>query len=206
MANPPVTNTNSPITINEHENSIQFTSQKRADGVTDDFTPTGQNYTSAETGYMTLVPGHTYEISYSYTVDKAASLNCYIFSYTSTSSTSWSTEYGNSGTGTYYNVGVAPSGATTGTMTGYYTVPQGRPYARLRFGSTTEGVTVKFSDICVRDLTDPMDYRGKSGGDSKENSLNKKFDTVTYKTTQSPLATITRQGYTFNGWYESENT
>ena len=155
---------------------------------------------------MTLVPGHTYEISYSYTVDKAASLNCYIFSYTSTSSTSWSTEYGNSGTGTYYNVGVAPSGATTGTMTGYYTVPQGRPYARLRFGSTTEGVTVKFSDICVRDLTDPMDYRGKSGGDSKENSLNKKFDTVTYKTTQSPLATITRQGYTFNGWYESENT
>jgi uncharacterized repeat protein (TIGR02543 family) len=28
MANPPVTNTNSPITINEHENSIQFTSQK----------------------------------------------------------------------------------------------------------------------------------------------------------------------------------
>ncbi len=206
MANPPVTNTNSPITINEHENSIQFTSQKRADGVTDDFTPTGQNYTPAETGYMTLVPGHTYEISYSYTVDKAASLNCYIFSYTSTSSTSWSTEYGNSGTGTYYNVGVAPSGATTGTMTGYYTVPQGRPYARLRFGSTTEGVTVKFSDICVRDLTDPMDYRGKSGGDGKENSLNKKFDTVTYKTTQSPLATITRQGYTFNGWYESENT
>ena len=206
MANPPVTNTNSPITINEHENSIQFTSQKRADGVTDDFTPTGQNYTPAETGYMTLVPGHTYEISYSYTVDKAASLNCYIFSYTSTSSTSWSTEYGNSGTGTYYNVGVAPSGATTGTMTGYYTVPQGRPYARLRFGSTTEGVTVKFSDICVRDLTDPMDYRGKSGGDGKENSLNKKFDTVTFKTTQSPLATITRQGYTFNGWYESENT
>ena len=205
MANPPVTNTNSPITINEHENSIQFTSQKRADGVTDDFTPTGQNYTPAETGYMTLAPGHTYEISYSYTVDKAASLNCYIFSYTSTSSTSWSTEYGNSGTGTYYNVGVAPSGATTGTMTGYYTVPQGRPYARLRFGSTTEGVTVKFSDICVRDLTDPMDYRGKSGGDGKENSLNKKFDTVTYKTTQSPLATITRQGYTFNGWYESEN-
>ena len=206
MANPPVTNTNSPITINEHENSIQFTSRKRADGVTDDFTPTGQNYTSAETGYMTLVPGHTYEISYSYTVDKAASLNCYIFSYTSTSSTSWSTEYGNSGTGTYYNVGVAPSGATTGTMTGYYTVPQGRPYARLRFGSTTEGVTVKFSDICVRDLTDPMNYRGKSGGDGKENSLNKKFDNVTYKTTQSPLATITRQGYTFNGWYESENT
>ena len=206
MANPPVTNTNSPITINEHENSIQFTSQKRADGVTDDFTPTGQNYTPAETGYMTLVPGHTYEISYSYTVDKAASLNCYIFSYTSTSSTSWNTEYGNSGTGTYYNVGVAPSGATTGTMTGYYTVPQGRPYARLRFGSTTEGVTVKFSDICVRDLTDPMDYRGKSGGDGKENSLNKKFDTVTYKTTQSQLATITRQGYTFNGWYESENT
>ena len=206
MANPPVTNTNSPITINEHENSIQFTSQKRADGVTDDFTPTGQNYTSAETGYMTLVPGHTYEISYSYTVDKAASLNCYIFSYTSTSSTSWSTEYGNSGTGTYYNVGVAPSGATTGTMTGYYTVPQGRPYARLRFGSTTEGVTVKFSDICVRDLTDPMNYRGKSGGDGKENSLNKKFDTVTYNTKQNPLATITRQGYTFNGWYESENT
>ena len=206
MANPPVTNTNSPITINEHENSIQFTSQKRADGVTDDFTPTGQNYTSAETGYMTLVPGHTYEISYSYTVDKAASLNCYIFSYTSTSSTSWSTEYGNSGTGTYYNVGVAPSGATTGTMTGHYTVPQGRPYARLRFGSTTEGVTVKFSDICVRNLTDPMNYRGKSGGDGKENSLNKKFDNVTYKTTQSPLATITRQGYTFNGWYESENT
>ena len=206
MANPPVTNTNSPITINEHENSIQFTSRKRADGVTDDFTPTGQNYTSAETGYMTLVPGHTYEISYSYTVDKAASLNCYIFSYTSTSSTSWSTEYGNSGTGTYYNVGVAPSGATTGTMTGHYTVPQGRPYARLRFGSTTEGVTVKFSDICVRDLTDPMNYRGKSGGDGKENSLNKKFDNVTYKTTQSPLATITRQGYTFNGWYESENT
>ena len=206
MANPPVTNTNSPITINEHENSIQFTSRKRADGVTDDFTPTGQNYTSAETGYMTLVPGHTYEISYSYTVDKAASLNCYIFSYTSTSSTSWSTEYGNSGTGTYYNVGVAPSGATTGTMTGYYTVPQGRPYARLRFGSTTEGVTVKFSDICVRDLTDPMNYRGKSGGDSKENSLNKKFDTVTYNTKQNPLATITRQGYTFNGWYESENT
>ena len=205
MANPPVTNTNSPITINEHENSIQFTSQKRADGVTDDFTPTGQNYTPAETGYMTLAPGHTYEISYSYTVDKAASLNCYIFSYTSTSSTSWNTEYGNSGTGTYYNVGVAPSGATTGTMTGYYTVPQGRPYARLRFGSTTEGVTVKFSDICVRDLTDPMNYRGKSGGDGKENSLNKKFDTVTYKTTQSPLATITRQGYTFNGWYESEN-
>lgn len=78
-------------------------------------------------------------------------------------------------------------------MTGYYTVPQGRPYARLRFGSTTEGVTVKFSDICVRDLTDPMNYRGKSGGDGKENSLNKKFDTVTYKTTQSPLATITRQ-------------
>ena len=206
MANPPVTNTNSPITINEHENSIQFTSQKRADGVTDDFTSTGQNYTSAETGYMTLVPGHTYEISYSYTVDKAAGLNCYIFAYTSTSSTEWSTKYGNDGTGTYYNVGASPSGATTGTQTGTYTVPAGRPYAKLRFGSTTEGVTVKFSDICVRDLTDPMNYRGKSGGDGKENSLNKKFDTVTYKTTQSPLATITRQGYTFNGWYESENT
>ena len=208
MANPPVTNTNSPITINEHENSIQFTSQKRADGDTDDFTPTGQTYTPAETGYMTLIPGHTYEISYSYTVDKAASLNCYIFSYTSLDNSNWSGSLNNTGTGTYYNVGVYAGGATTGTQTGTYTVPQGRPYARLRFGSTTEGVTVKFSDICVRDLTDPLNYRaGENASDGVNSpSLNKKFDTVTYNTTQNQLASMSRQGYTFNGWFESENT
>ena len=194
----PKTSGGSTLTVNEKENSISFTSSNG-----DDYTRTGQEGTPASTGYMTLVPGHTYQISYDYTVSQAASLNCYIFAYASTDTTSWSGDYNNTGTGTYYNIGTTASGATSGTTTGTYIVPSGRPYAKLRFGIGTSGVTATFKNICVRDLTDPMNYKASDGINP---SLDKTSDTVTFKATQSPLATITRQGYTFKGWFQSSNT
>ena len=182
----PTSSRGSTITVNEKENSITFTASGD-----DDYTQTGQNGTPASTGYMTLVPGHTYEISYDYTVSSQVQLNCHIFTYTSIDSTSWVNSSSN----------ITATGSSSTSFT--YTVPSGRPYAKLRFGIGTSGVTATFKNICVRDLTDPMNYKAS---DAVNPSLDKTSDTVTFKATQSPLATISRQGYTFKGWFQSSNT
>ncbi|MDD7615454.1 MAG: InlB B-repeat-containing protein, partial [Clostridiaceae bacterium] len=182
----PKTSGGSTVTVNEKENSISFTSSGD-----DDYTRTGQEGTPASTGYLTLVPGHTYQISYDYTVSSQVQLNCHIFTYTSTDSTSWvnSSSY------------ITASGTSSTSFT--YTIPSGRPYAKLRFGIGTSGVTATFKNICVRDLTDPMNYKASDGINP---SLDKTSDTVAFNDTQSPLAAITRQGYTFKGWFQSSNT
>ncbi|MEE1245753.1 MAG: InlB B-repeat-containing protein, partial [Acutalibacteraceae bacterium] len=182
----PKTSGGSTLTVNEKENSISFTSSNG-----DDYTRTGQEGTPASTGYMNLIPGHTYEVSYDYTVSKADTINCFLFAYKTANDTSWVN-------GNQY-ISVSGSGSTSFQ----YTVPTGYYYGKLRFGTGSADVALTVSNICVRDLTDPMNYKASDGINP---SLDKTSDTVTFKATQSPLATITRQGYTFNGWYESENT
>ena len=182
----PKTSRGAEVTVNKKDNSFSFTSLAN-----DDYTRTGQEGTPASTGYMNLIPGHTYEVSYDYTVSKADTINCFLFAYKTANDTSWVN-------GNQY-ISVSGSGSTSFQ----YTVPTGYYYGKLRFGTGSADVTLTVSNICVRDLTDPMNYKASDGINP---SLNKTSDTVTFKATQSPLATITRQGYTFNGWYESENT
>lgn len=187
----PKTSRGAEVIVNKKDNSFSFTSLAN-----DDYTRTGQEGTPASTGYMNLIPGHTYEVSYDYTVSKADTINCFLFAYKTANDTSWVN-------GSQY-ISVSGSGSTSFQ----YTVPTGYYYGKLRFGTGLADVTLTVSNICVRDLTDPLNYRaGENASDGVNSpSLNKKFDTVTYNTTQNTLASMSRQGYTFNGWFESENT
>lgn len=182
----PTTSRGAEVDVDYKENSFSFTS-----AAADDFTRTGQNGTPTSTGYMTLIPGHTYEISYDYTVSKTDEINCYIFAYDSISSTTWASG----------NQTIDASGSGTTSFT--YTVPTGKPYAKLRFGVALAGTALSVKNICVRDLSDPMNYRAN---DSINPSIERMSDSLEYNANQNPLAEISRPGYTFNGWFLNQNS
>ena len=177
--------------------SVTYTNGNGLKDITADYanntlsmTSTATNcYISDGSTRMKLIGGHTYKVTFNFTSTNGGKSRCTIMPYSAASGGTW---------GSAYYIENLSSGGT-------FTVNENYPYVFLRFGisCTSTGIDGTFSDIHVQDLTDPMGYKSSDGISP---SLDKKFDDVTFNTTQSPLATISRQGYSFNGWYQSQNT
>lgn len=117
------------------------------------FTPNGDAYTSGYSGnnanLMLLEEGHTYSFSYkvtNMTPDSYATIfsNPFIFCFP-TSSATWSEC-------TFWNWGKIVS-ETEKNLSFEFTVPEGKPYVSMRFSSNTNGATVKFSGLVIKNVT-----------------------------------------------------
>lgn len=171
---------------------------------TDTYTEPYMN-TSPSQHYMTLIPGHTYEFSYYYENGSVAgNLHPFMFAYENTSMSSYD------GGITAWNLGVAAN--ATGRHTVTWTIPAGRPYVTMRLGMTTVGMVTKFSDIYIRDISNPA---GAQDNVSEPNVGGTAVHGVSVKygytigsadTLGGSLPTISRTGYTFEGWYTSQDS
>ena len=155
---------------------------------------------------MTVIKGHTYEVNFDlYNIGENQTSGFLLYAWSNSDGTYKTYSGDNPNTD-----GIAVTPGANGSYKGYITVPDvittSTAILRLRFqitGSESAKSAAKFSNICIRDITDPLNYKAS---DSEEISFNKKFDTVIFDTVQNPLAVISRRGYTFNGWYQSQNT
>gem|GEM_PF-1218189 len=154
---------------------------------------------------MKLIKGHTYEVSFDVeNIGSNSTTGFVLYSWCNSDGTykDYSGDSGSNGV----TVAAGEKKTFTETITVHSAVTTAVAIMKLRFeisGSDSARTAATFSNICVRDLTDPMNYKAS---DSQNPSLSKKFDFVTYNKKASSLATITRQGYTFKGWYQSQNT
>ncbi|MBQ8575491.1 MAG: InlB B-repeat-containing protein, partial [Clostridia bacterium] len=185
------------LDIDYVNNSITMhTNSSATDAYTDFYTGSNQ------TGYMTLIPGRTYEFSFSYqnlsTSQAPIRVMSFFFADTTLS------DFGS-------NVAdhkVIAEASSTGTYTVNITVPTGSPYMTIRLGlndsdsATAASKSVKFYDICVRDITDfssPLktDDVSKASPIYAEGEANAEV---------SSFPTLTRTGYTFAGWSTAKDT
>ena len=153
---------------------------------------------------MTLIPGHTYEFSYYYENGSVAgNLDPFMFAYENTSMSSYA------GGIKSWNLGVAANESGRHTVT--WTIPAGRPYVTMRLGMTTVGMVTKFSDIYIRDISNPA---GAQDNVSEPNVGGTAVHGVSVKygytigsadTLDGNMPTISRTGYTFEGWYDSQD-
>ena len=161
--------------------------------------------TSPSQHYMTLIPGHTYEFSYYYENGSVAgNLHPFMFAYENTSMSSYD------GGITSWNLGVAAN--ATGRHTVTWTIPAGRPYVTMRLGMTTVGMVTKFSDIYIRDISNPAGAQDNvslptAGGTAVRSASVKYGYTIgSADILGGSLPTISRTGYTFEGWYTSQDS
>ncbi|MBR0349730.1 MAG: InlB B-repeat-containing protein, partial [Clostridia bacterium] len=155
------------------------------------------HYEGHQPGAMTLVPARTYE--FSCTAENLSAMSViaqlYLFTFDSFVNNELQDGIGNEGVDfNYVSTTVAANG--TVTLKGTLKIPSGRPYASIRVGSGTEGAEIKFSDICVRDITNFADTP-KTDDVIKANPISKSAD-ANGKVTGFPK--LTRTGYTFEGW------
>lgn len=185
--------------LDYENNAITITSNS-----TDTYTEPYMN-TSPSQHYMTLIPGHTYEFSYYYENGSVAgNLHPFMFAYENTSMSSYD------GGITSWNLGVAANESGRHTVT--WTIPAGRPYVTMRLGMTTVGMVTKFSDIYIRDISNPA---GAQDNVSEPNvggtavhiaSVKYGYTIGSSDTLGGSLPTISRTGYTFEGWYTSQDS
>ncbi len=161
--------------------------------------------TSPSQHYMTLIPGHTYEFSYYYENGSVAgNLNPFMFAYENTSMSSYA------GGIKSWNLGVAAN--ATGRHTVTWTIPAGRPYVTMRLGMTTVGMVTKFSDIYIRDISNPAGAQDNvslptAGGTAvRSASVKYGYPIGSADILGGSLPTISRTGYTFEGWYTSQDS
>lgn len=185
--------------LDYENNAITITSNS-----TDTYTEPYMN-TSPSQHYMTLIPGHTYEFSYYYENGSVAgNLDPFMFAYENTSMSSYA------GGIKSWNLGVAANESGRHTVT--WTIPAGRPYVTMRLGMTTVGMVTKFSDIYIRDISNPA---GAQDNVSEPNVGGTAVHGVSVKygytigsadTLDGNMPTISRTGYTFEGWYTSQDS
>lgn len=161
--------------------------------------------TSPSQHYMTLIPGHTYEFSYYYENGSVAgNLHPFMFAYENTSMSNYA------GGITSWNLGVAANESGRHTVT--WTIPAGRPYVTMRLGMTTVGMVTKFSDIYIRDISNPAGAQDNvslptAGGTAVRGaSVKYGYPIGSADTLGGSLPTISRTGYTFEGWYTSQDS
>lgn len=183
--------------VDYEENSITLTSSG-TDTYTAPYVGTGQ------TGYMTLIPGHTYSFSYKYENGSVAgSLFPYVFAYADTSLSD-------------YNGGIKSwtkeiAANESGTHSFTWTIPSGRPYVTMRLGLTAVGMVTKFSDIYIQDVTGPfVNTNNSTLRVPTVNGTTVHYATVEYsqqlKTAgqlNGVMPTTSYTGYNFSGWYDS---
>ncbi|MBP3441726.1 MAG: hypothetical protein J6L62_02880, partial [Clostridia bacterium] len=129
-------------------NTLTFTSNSTT---TDAYT---ESYSSTQQGYMTLIPGRTYEFSCSVKNNSSKEVrpNMFFFTFDTAPSSNTSVGIGTSGTD-FISVSTTLAANGTGTITGTLTIPSGRPYATIRVGTYTPSASLTFSNIVVRDIT-----------------------------------------------------
>lgn len=154
-------------------------------------------YNNSQRGYMTLVPGRVYEFSCDYEnlSSSAANVSMFLFTLAATPTATSSTAIGTSGTD-FKSVGATASANGSGKLTGTITVPAGRPYATIRVGSSSASVSVKFSNIVVRDITTFTDTLLTNTITMPDPIY--KSGAANAEVTDFP--TITRPGYQLAGW------
>lgn len=183
--------------LDYENNAITITSNS-----TDTYTKPYMN-TSPSQHYMTLIPGHTYEFSYYYENGSVAgNLHPFMFAYENTSMSSYNNKS--------WDLGVAAN--ATGRHTVTWTIPAGRPYVTMRLGMTTVGMVTKFSDIYIRDISNPAGAQDNvslptAGGTAvRSASVKYGYPIGSADILGGSLPTISRTGYTFEGWYTSQDS
>lgn len=165
-------------------------------------------YNNSQTGYMTLIPGHTYKVSYDWvnnntSVASSVGFAPYVFygdtvpfSYTSPNLKSF----------TYTATGAS------GTHTFEFTMPAGLQYAAFRYGITTSKADITFSDLYIQDISRGTTTIVKDTTVSEPlyNSANIHGVVRDYQqllvikeegSDLTTLPTMTSNGYFFKGWY-----
>ncbi len=191
---------NSPsfVTQNKVNNSLTITATDKA---TDSYTIPYDNPSGGSTNLyaLNLIPGRTYEFSCTYENlrSNTAPVRIMTFFYDTPNLKSF-------GNYAYNTVHQAIDGNSNGVFTATFTVPEGRPYMTFRFGLcnkgdvTAGGSSVRFSEICVRDITNFADTPVKDNV-TKPSTLSK-VSSPDNNYTISDFPTLTRTGYTFLGW------
>lgn len=183
-------------TVDYENNSITMTSTA-ADAYTGP-------YSTGQTGYMTLIPGHTYSFSYKYENGSAAgTLRPFVFAYPNTSLSNYGSNLKN------FNKEIAANESGTHTFT--WIVPSGSPYVTIRLGLLTAGMTTKFSDIYIQDVTGPfVNTNNSTLRVPTVNGTTVHYATVEYSQQlgtagqlNGTMPTTSYTGYNFSGWYDS---
>ena len=163
-------------------------------------------YNNAQTGFMTLIPGHTYRVSYDWknnNIGAASSISLAPYTFCSSSDSpfaaisSYNKSYGDTTSG------------ETGSHSFTFTVPADAPYVAFRYGVTTAGADITFSNLIFQDISrgsgsevfvdstvskpklNNSDFYGVVR-DYKEPLINTEFTT---------LPTMTSDAYFFKGWF-----
>ncbi|MEE1064806.1 MAG: hypothetical protein UH249_01595, partial [Acutalibacteraceae bacterium] len=153
------------------------------------------NYSGSQPGYMTLIPGRTYEFSCSVKNNTAKDARASMFLFSFPSAPTSNVSIGTSGTD-FTSASTAVSANGTASIKGTLKIPEGRPYATLCVGTPTAGVSISYSDIVVRDITTfttPLQVNDVT----KPNPISV---TGARNSTVTNFQTLTRPGYQFAGW------
>lgn len=145
---------------------------------------------------MHLIPGHTYRITYNCTNTAKSRLTVL----TSASP--------NSGFGAHAGSSESPASGETFTVNASY------PYVILRPGilNSAAGDTITYSDIYIRDITNPAgatdNVSEPTVGGTAVHGVSVKYGYTigSADTLDGSLPTISRTGYTFEGWYTSQDS
>lgn len=153
-------------------------------------------FMSPPTVSMHLIPGHTYRITYNCTNTAKSRLTVL----TSASP--------NSGFGAHAGSSESPASGETFTVNASY------PYVILRPGilNSAAGDTITYSDIYIRDITNPAGATDNVseptvGGTAVHGaSVKYGYPIGSADILGGSLPTISRTGYTFEGWYTSQDS
>ena len=154
-------------------------------------------YNNTQKGYMTLVPGRTYEFSCSVKNNSSVEVrpNMFFFTFDAAPTSTTSVGLGTSGTD-FISASTTVAANGTGTIKGTLRVPAGRPYATLRVGTYTPSVSITYSDIVVRDIT-VYTTTHQTNNVTMPDPLHKD-GAPNASVTDFPV--LTRPGYQLSGW------
>lgn len=194
----------STATIDKENNTVRMVA-KEAAGNPDAYIGA---YNSSQTGYMTLIPGHTYKVSYDWvnnntSVASSVGFAPYVF-------------YGNTDPFSYTGSNLKSFGYTatgaSGTHTFEFTVPEGLPNVAFRYGITTSKADITFSDLYFQDISrgtttvvkDTTVSEPKYNGNNIHGVVRDYQQLLVINVDGSDLKTLptmTSNGYFFKGWY-----
>ena len=148
------------------------------------------SYINDSSSRMKLIPGHTYRVSYNFSSTNGGRSRCTIMPYTAATGGSYTNQIENLASG------------------GTFTVAESNPYIFIRFGiynpsgvaGTAGGYNGTYSDIYVQDITNIKGVNDDVSEASPHGLYNR-----TPGSTLDTVANISRTGYKFDGWFDSQD-
>ncbi|MBR0348229.1 MAG: InlB B-repeat-containing protein, partial [Clostridia bacterium] len=178
------------LEVDHLANSVIFTAGSGADNYTQTYAPGG-----SQPGYLELIPGRTYKLSFDYEnlSGSKAPIRVMSFDYPIVPSTKWTTARD------HYHIAEANG---SGTYTDTFVMTEGCEYFTLRLGIAdykdvaAANKKVKFSNIRIYDVTDLSEKK-----EERDTALpTPPVITAAQGASIASLAPMTKDGYQFVGW------